>query len=69
MEAEKDYLIGAGRIAAQFKVSRWSVMRWKKRGAPIVQVGKNLLADTGELWSWLAKHEKRSLPKNMSRKK
>lgn len=53
---------GAEAIARAIGVSRRTIMRWKRAGAPICLVGGKYQCRYDELWEWIAAHEQRLYP-------
>jgi len=49
----QQHIKGADEIAKVFGVSRATVIKWVKKGAPIRIIGKKYQANYGELWEWL----------------
>jgi phage terminase Nu1 subunit (DNA packaging protein) len=54
---------GAEAIAKTFGVSRRTVLRWKRAGAPIYKLGgrggTKYQCQYAELWAWIRKNEKK----------
>ncbi|MDR2488758.1 MAG: hypothetical protein LBD42_04625 [Desulfovibrio sp.] len=49
---------GAEAIARAMGVSRGTIVRWRKAGAPVYIVGKKYQCRYDEIWDWIAKNEK-----------
>ena len=47
------HLCGKKIIARTFGVSRSTIAKWRKLGAPIFVVGKKFQANYSNLWSWI----------------
>lgn len=47
------HIKGADNIATIFGVSRATVVKWHKYGAPILIVGKKYQTNYYELWNWI----------------
>lgn len=47
------HLKGADKIAKIFGVSRVTVVKWYKCGAPILIVGKKYQTNYYDLWNWI----------------
>lgn len=56
---DKNEYQGAEAIAKALGVSRRTVLRWKKAGAPIYLVGGKYQCRYDKLWDWIAGNEKR----------
>lgn len=57
----QQHIKGADEIAKLFGVSRVSVIKWAKCGAPIFIIGKKYQANYTELWDWLKRKGTRQL--------
>ncbi len=57
--ADKNEYQGAEAIAKAFGVSRRTIMRWKRKNAPIYLVGGKYQCRYDELWKWIGQHEKK----------
>ena len=53
----QQHIKGADEIAKLFGVSRGTVIKWVKNGAPIRIIGKKYQANYGELWQWLKRNQ------------
>jgi transposase len=49
---------GAEAIAKAFGVSRRTIMRWKKAGAPIYLIGRKYQGRYDKIMAWIEKNEK-----------
>lgn len=47
------HLLGADNIAKIFGVSRVTVVKWYKCGAPILILGKKYQTNYHDLWNWI----------------
>ena len=47
------HMKGADEIASVFGVSRETVIKWAKYGAPIRRIGKKYQARYDQLWDWI----------------
>ena len=56
---DKNEYQGAEAIAKAIGVSRRTVLRWKRAGAPIYLVGGKYQCRYDKLWDWIAANEKR----------
>ena len=54
---------GAEAIAKVFGVSRPTILRWKRAGAPIYLIGGKYQSRYDELWAWISANEKNLYPK------
>ena len=61
---DKNEYQGAEAIAKAIGVSRRTVLRWKRAGAPIYLVGRKYQCRYDELWNWMKKNEKTLYPEN-----
>ena len=52
------HIKGADKIAEVFGVSRGTVVRWVRDGAPIRLIGKKYQASYNRLWEWLLESSK-----------
>jgi predicted site-specific integrase-resolvase len=49
---------GAQAIARAIGVSRMTILRWKRAGAPIYLVGRKYQCRYDDLWQWIGANEK-----------
>ena len=54
---DKQQCQGAAAIARYIGVSRRTILRWKKAGAPIYLIGGKYQCRYDDLWAWIAAHE------------
>ena len=57
------HMRGANEIAEVFGVSRDTVIKWAKAGAPIRVVGKKYQAQYGQLWDWILENTEEERPR------
>lgn len=55
---DKNEYQGAEAIAKALGVSRRTVLRWKKAGAPVFLVGGKYQCRYDEIWDWIKNNEK-----------
>ncbi len=56
--ADRNECQGAEAIAKAFGVSRRTIIRWKRVGAPIYLVGGKYQCRYDDLWAWIGRNEK-----------
>jgi hypothetical protein len=54
---EKGVAQGAEAIARTLGVHRQTILRWKRKGAPIFLVGRKYQCRYDDLWEWVKGHE------------
>ena len=55
---DKSEYQGAEAIAKVFGISRRTILRWKKAGAPIYRIGGKYQCRYDMLWDWIEKNAK-----------